>query len=109
VLRRRRGTGPGLTRSPSRSRPGPQGVFSMATIYTHSFVGLVLGRVLTARRLPWPFWALAAVLPAIPDLDVFSSAAYGSLLGPRGFTHSLAFAAAIGLLTAALTFRYFRV
>src|SRR5262245_50926665 len=81
----------------------------MATVYTHCFAGLALGRVLTPRRMPVFFWALAVVLPAIPDLDAFSTAPYGSITGHRGFTHALSFAAAVALLTAALTFRYFRV
>src|SRR5262249_9107464 len=45
------------------------------------------------------------LLPIIPDLDSFSSAAYGSTLGHRGFTHSLLFALWLGLLAGSLTFR----
>jgi inner membrane protein len=52
---------------------------------------------------------LAAALPVVPDLDVFSSCSYGSMCGHRGFTHSLLFAAALAGIAAALTFRYFRM
>jgi inner membrane protein len=54
------------------------------------------------------FWALALALPIVPDLDAFSRAAYGSITGHRGWTHSLAFALAAGLLTAGVTYRYLR-
>jgi inner membrane protein len=81
----------------------------MATIYTHAAVGLGLGVVFARRRLPWLFWGLAALLPVVPDFDVFSLSPYGSLWGHRGFTHSLLFALLLGLVAAGLTFRYFRV
>jgi inner membrane protein len=81
----------------------------MATIYTHAAVGLGLGYLFARRRQPALFWALAGFLPVVPDLDVFSDASYGTMLGHRGFTHSLCFALAVGLAVAVLTFRYFRV
>ena len=61
--------------------------------------------------MPWSYWLLAAALPIIPDLDVFSTASYGSsLLGHRGITHTLAFAlASLGAVAAAATFRHFKV
>src|SRR5947209_18336177 len=81
----------------------------MATVYTHALLGLALARVVTARPRPAAFWLLAALLPVVPDFDVFSLAAYGSPWGHRGFTHSLLFALLAGLAAAGLTFRYFRV
>jgi inner membrane protein len=81
----------------------------MATIYTHAAVGVGLGYAFARKRLPPLFWALAALLPVVPDFDVFSNASYGAMLGHRGFTHSLCFALAVGLVVSALTFRYFRV
>jgi len=80
----------------------------MATLYTHAVVGLGLGRVLVARPMPWTYWGLAAVLPILPDLDVFSTAAYGTALGHRGITHSLAFALLVSVVAAGVTFRYLR-
>jgi inner membrane protein len=81
----------------------------MATIYTHAFLGLGLGKCCTDRRLPWLFWLLAGFLPIVPDFDAFSYAAYGSLWGHRGYTHSFAFALGLGLVAAAATYRYFRM
>src|SRR5262249_10944506 len=81
----------------------------MATLYTHAAVGLGLGKIFTGRPIPVLFWVLAAFLPIIPDFDGFSYRAYPSVLGHRGFTHSLTFALGIGILVAALTFWYFRV
>src|SRR5438876_11788890 len=54
---------------------------NMATIYTHAVVGLGLAQLYTPHRRRWAYWTLAAALAVIPDLDSFSSAAYGSLLG----------------------------
>jgi|SRR5438552_2711579 len=81
----------------------------MVTSYTHGLVGLGLGKVFTGRRLPWLFWLLALVLPILPDVDVFSRAAYGSTWGHRGFTHSLVFALGLALVAALPTFRYFKI
>lgn len=81
----------------------------MATIYSHAFAGVGLASVLTPRSKPLLYWALAGFLPILPDFDVFSISPYGSIVGHRGFTHSLVFALGIGLITAAATFRYFRM
>jgi inner membrane protein len=81
----------------------------MATIFTHAVVGLGLARVGAARPMSWGYWGLATILPVLPDLDVYSPAAYGDALGHRGITHSLAFAAVVGMIAAAATFRLFRV
>ena len=80
----------------------------MATIFTHAVVGLGMARVGAARPMPWGYWGMAAILPVLPDIDIYSTAAYGDALGHRGITHSLAFAAVVGMLAAAATFRLFR-
>jgi inner membrane protein len=77
----------------------------MATTYSHAVVGLGLAQIYNPRRRRWLYWTLAAFLAVAPDFDVFSSAAYGALLGHRGFTHSLIFALWLAFLTASLTFR----
>jgi inner membrane protein len=79
----------------------------MATLYTHAAAGLGIARLATARPMPWPYWVAAAGLPCIPDLDVFSTAAYGSPMGHRGITHSLVFALATGAVAAGLLYRRF--
>src|SRR4051794_24298521 len=81
----------------------------MATLYTHSIVGLGIASIYARRRMPLLFWGLAAFLPIVPDFDCFSSAYYGSPWGHRGCTHSLLFALWLSVLAASLTFRYFRV
>jgi inner membrane protein len=78
------------------------------TLYTHSLVGLGVAHVCTPGRKPLLFWLVVAFLPVLPDLDAFSTLGEQSLLGHRGFTHSLLFALAAGLLTAGLTSRYVR-
>ncbi len=81
----------------------------MATIFTHSFAGAALASVLTPRPKPFLYWAMAALLPVVPDLDVFSGAAYGAMSGHRGFTHTPAFALVVGFAVAAATYRFCRV
>jgi inner membrane protein len=80
----------------------------MTTLYTHVAVGLGIARLCATRPKPWTYWGLAALLPVLPDLDVFSKAAYGSALGHRGLTHSLAFALVVSVCVATATFRHFR-
>jgi inner membrane protein len=58
--------------------------------------------------MPLLYWVLAALLPILPDLDVFSTAAYGSALGHRGLSHSLLFGFWLSCLVASLTFRHCR-
>jgi inner membrane protein len=78
----------------------------MATIYTHALVGLGLGKMFINRRAPPLFWVLAGFLPIVPDFDAFSSSAYGSIWGHRGFTHTLCFALAVALVVSGLAFRF---
>jgi inner membrane protein len=59
--------------------------------------------------MPWPYWVAVAALPCIPDLDVFSMAAYGSPMGHRGITHSLLFALATGVIAAGFLHRRFHM
>jgi inner membrane protein len=80
----------------------------MATTYTHAVVGLGLAQLYTPGRMRWLYWIVAAVLAVFPDIDVFSSAAYGAILGHRGWTHSLVFSLWLALLAASLTFRPFQ-
>jgi len=77
----------------------------MPTIYSHGIVGLGAAGVAYPRCRSWLFWTLAAFLPMVPDFDAFSTAAYGTPFGHRGFTHSFIFALGIGLLVAGLTFK----
>lgn len=77
----------------------------MATTYTHAVVGLGLAQLYRPGRRRWLYWSLAAILAVFPDIDAFSSATYGAILGHRGWTHSLLFSLWLALLVASLTFR----
>lgn len=75
----------------------------MATAFTHAFVGAALAigapRGMKVRRLA----LLLAVLAALPDLDALAfqlGFPYHHPLGHRGFTHSFAFAIALGAVGA---------
>ena len=79
----------------------------MASAFTHAFVGLALGNVCVSNPVPRRFWILAALCPALPDIDFigfYFGVAYGSPLGHRGFTHSLLFAWLLGFLVATCAF-----
>src|SRR5262245_44636487 len=82
------------------------GSIDLATSYTHAVVGLAIAPLYRPKQRAWLYWTLCAVLPVIPDLDVFSGYAYGSLWGHRGFTHSLPFALWFAFLVASLTYRF---
>ena len=81
----------------------------MTTLYTHAVAGLGIAALAAPRQTAWPYWCLAALLPVLPDLDSLSQSSYSSVWGHRGFTHSLCFALAAGLLAAALTGWYLRI
>jgi membrane-bound metal-dependent hydrolase YbcI (DUF457 family) len=77
----------------------------MPTGMSHAIVALALGPAFRRARWPARVWWAAALCAAVPDADVlgvFAGVPIGSLLGHRGLTHSLAFAAA---LAAVLTQR----
>lgn len=80
----------------------------MATMYTHAVAGLGIAQLYSPQQRRWLYWLLAAALAVFPDFDAFSRAAYGALLGHRGFTHSLIFALWMALLTSSFTFRCLR-
>lgn len=74
----------------------------MASAFTHAVVGVALAQAAKpALRKQWRFWGLAVLASVLPDIDVIGfrfGIHYGDLWGHRGMTHSLLFAAAIGLV-----------
>src|SRR5436190_877593 len=75
----------------------------MPTIITHAAVPLALGIGLGNRTIPPRLLATGVLASMIPDLDVIGfsfGVPYGTALAHRGFTHSIAFAATLGLLGA---------
>jgi inner membrane protein len=84
----------------------------MPTIFTHAAAAVALGKVYARDEMPARFWLLSALCAVLPDADVLGFAfriRYGDLLGHRGLSHSLAFAAALGMLVALIFFRDERV
>jgi inner membrane protein len=72
---------------------------------SHAVVGVTLGTLTSFPIRRRAFWALSAVLPVLPDLDVLGLAvgiAFRSMWGHRGISHSLVAAAVVGLLAAVL-------
>jgi len=78
----------------------------MPSAFSHAIVATAIGKVVEPKQVPWWYWGLGAVLSAVPDLDVIGfhfGVRYGDVLGHRGFTHSLFFAALLaGLVSIAL-------
>ncbi|MCA1613487.1 MAG: metal-dependent hydrolase [Acidobacteria bacterium] len=80
----------------------------MPTVFTHAFAAAALGHIYARREMPARFWLLSALCAVLPDADVvglYFGVRYGDLLGHRGLSHSLAFAAAAGLAVALVFFR----
>lgn len=79
----------------------------MPTFLTHGVAGLAGAAALTGEKMPWRFWALAAICPMLPDLDVAAFALgipYQHALGHRGLLHSLAAALVLGAVVAFVFF-----
>lgn len=75
----------------------------MPTIFTHPAVPIALGFGLGKNIIPPRLIAAGVAASVIADLDVIAfrlNIAYSSDYGHRGFTHSLAFAAALGVVAA---------
>jgi inner membrane protein len=70
----------------------------MPTIMTHAFVGAAAGTII--RPAHRSVYALSAVCATLPDADVITfrwGIPYASAFGHRGMSHSILFAALVGL------------
>ena len=77
----------------------------MPSAFSHAVAALAVGTAFFGRRAPARVWTLGAVCAALPDVDVIGfkfGIHYGDLLGHRGLTHSLAFAAVLAGLVLPL-------
>ena len=77
----------------------------MPSVFSHAVAALGIGTVFFGRQAPARVWTLGALCAALPDADVIGfrfGVRYGDLLGHRGLTHSLAFAAVLATLAAPL-------
>lgn len=75
----------------------------MASAVSHAAVALALGAWFDRARVPRRALIAGAALAVVPDLDAIGfwlGVPTGSLLGHRGLTHSLSFAAVVGLAAA---------
>lgn len=64
----------------------------MASAFGHAALGATLGKLLLPDRRHWPYWVVAALCAALPDVDSVGyrlGVPYDSLWGHRGLTHSL--------------------
>ena len=81
----------------------------MASAFSHAVVASGLGAVGSpAERMPARYWVTLAVMGALPDLDVVVyplGLNAPHILGHRGITHSLAFAAVFAALVVRVLFR----
>jgi len=71
------------------------------TIFSHAIAGVAAGQ--WWRRVPRGFWFWTVVCAMLPDIDVIGfsfGVPYESMLGHRGITHSLPFAALAAVLVA---------
>jgi inner membrane protein len=80
----------------------------MASVFGHIAASTALAYAFFPEQTRPAVLGLAAFCAAAPDLDVLAfrfGIDYGSEWGHRGWTHSIVFAVALGLLLAALFFR----
>ncbi len=80
----------------------------MATPFSHVLIAGTLGVALGPKPAPLRLWLLGAACSVLPDVDAvgfWMGVPYEHLLGHRGVTHSLAFAAAVGVLVVGVCFR----
>lgn len=80
----------------------------MASVFGHAAAALALGTAFRTVDAPARFWALGVACAVLPDIDV-AAFSFGisprHVLGHRGITHSLLFAAGVGTAVAWLFFR----
>ena len=75
----------------------------MPTIISHAICGAAIAQVLSPRAHRRQLTIVASVCAMLPDLDVVGfplGIPYGSLLGHRGLTHSILFAASAAFAVA---------
>ena len=77
--------------------------------FTHPIITLALAAPFYRREISLRIWLWGAMLTALPDIDFVGfqmGVPYEHMMGHRGFTHSLFFAAIVGIASAMLVRRY---
>jgi inner membrane protein len=80
----------------------------MPTVMSHALAGVALGTLTSFPQRRRAFWLTSALLPVLPDLDVFGRAfgiAFYSTWGHRGVSHSFVAAGVVGTVAALLLHR----
>src|SRR5438128_11272848 len=80
----------------------------MPSVFSHAIAAVAIGGVAAGGRSRATLWALGAICAIVPDLDVVSSFfgfPYGHMLGHRGLSHSLFFAAVLAWVVTAIVRR----
>jgi inner membrane protein len=80
----------------------------MPTVFSHAIAGAALSAMFRLPAGPPRPWLAAALCAVLPDADVIGlsfGVPWGHVLGHRGITHSLAFAAVLAALVLVLAFR----
>ena len=80
----------------------------MATVFSHAVAGFAIATLGHAPASPTRLVLAGALCAAAPDLDVVTvwlGVPWGHVLGHRGITHSLAFAAVLAAVVTASAFR----
>jgi inner membrane protein len=80
----------------------------MPTIFTHGAIGFTAMKSAFGAPPDHRLMLASILLPILPDADALFTPwiPYGHTFGHRGFTHSLFFAALVGIVTAALAVRF---
>jgi inner membrane protein len=79
----------------------------MASVFSHAVAGVAIGAAFWRPGAPARYWVTGAILAAVPDLDSIGfrfGIQYGDMLGHRGLTHSLLFAAVLSAIVVAGVF-----
>ncbi len=80
----------------------------MPTVFSHAIAATAIGAVMVSGPSRARIWALGALCSMVPDLDVIPfrlGVPYHHMLGHRGLSHSLLFAAVLASVATALVRR----
>ena len=81
----------------------------MPSSLSHAMVAVTVGSLVAPRELIRPFLIIGATCAVLPDIDAIGRPFYGvtgdlqTLGGHRGFTHSITFAALLGIVVSSVT------
>src|SRR5882724_835903 len=77
----------------------------MPSPFSHAAASIALGKIYTGQKMPVRFWTLTIVCAVVADLDILGGRlgfGFWGIFGHRGITHSILFAALLGLVATQL-------